>query len=92
MRRTLGGLHGSRTARTTSFEVLVSPLSFGLPAQAVGYRSLLFSTPSRTGAGRQPLHFPHGEYATSPGPQSHFPACAHGADRQPTAVKEVAGW
>jgi hypothetical protein len=44
----LGGLHGTRTARTTSFEVLVSPPSLRLAAQAVGYRSHLSSTPSRT--------------------------------------------
>jgi hypothetical protein len=43
---TLGGLHGTRT---TSFEVLVSPPSLGLAAQAVGYHNHLFSTPSRTG-------------------------------------------
>jgi hypothetical protein len=47
---TLGWLHGSRTARTASFEVLASPPSLGLAAQAVGYRSLLSSTPSETGA------------------------------------------
>jgi hypothetical protein len=35
--------------------------------------------------GRQTLHFPHGECAASPIPQSPFPPCAHGADRQPTA-------
>jgi hypothetical protein len=45
--RTLGELHGSRTA---SFEVLVSPLSLGLAAQAIGCHSLLSSTPSETGA------------------------------------------
>jgi hypothetical protein len=44
---TLGGLHGTRTA---SFEVLVSPPSLGLAAQAVGCHSRLSSTPSRTGA------------------------------------------
>jgi hypothetical protein len=48
--RTLGGLHGSRTAGTASFEVLVSPLSLGLATQAVGCRSLLSSTPFGTGA------------------------------------------
>jgi hypothetical protein len=48
--RTLGGLHGRRTVGTAIFEVLVSPPSLGLAAQAVGYRSLLSSTPSRTGA------------------------------------------
>jgi hypothetical protein len=53
--RTLGGLHGSRTAGTASFEVLVSPPSLGLAAQAVGCRSLLSSTPSRTGAEVGPL-------------------------------------
>jgi hypothetical protein len=47
---TLGGLHDSRTAGTASFEVLVSPPSLGLVAQAVGYYSLLSSTPSGTGA------------------------------------------
>jgi hypothetical protein len=47
---TLGGLHGSRTVGTTSFEVLVSPPSLGLAAQAIGCRSLLSSTPSGTGA------------------------------------------
>jgi hypothetical protein len=45
--RTLGGLHGSRTA---SFKVLVSPPSLGLAAQAIGCRSLLSSTPFRTRA------------------------------------------
>jgi hypothetical protein len=50
MPTTLGGLHGSRTTGTASFEVLVSPPSLGLAAQAVGYRNLLFSTPSGTGA------------------------------------------
>jgi hypothetical protein len=50
MPRTLGGLHGSRTAETASFEVLVSPPSLGLAAQVVGCRSLLSSTPSGTGA------------------------------------------
>jgi hypothetical protein len=48
MPRILGGLHGSRTARTASFEVLVSPPSFGLAAQAIGCRSHLSNTPSRT--------------------------------------------
>jgi hypothetical protein len=43
----LGRLHGTRI---TSFEVLVSPPSLGLAAQAVGYRSRLSSTPFRTGA------------------------------------------
>jgi hypothetical protein len=47
---TLGGLHGSRTAGTASFEVLVSLPSLGLAAQAVDCRSLLSSTPSETGA------------------------------------------
>jgi hypothetical protein len=47
---TLGGLHGSRTAGTASFEVLPSPPSLGLAAQAVGCRGLLSSTPSETGA------------------------------------------
>jgi hypothetical protein len=47
---TLGGLHGSRTAGTTNFEVLVSPPSLGLAAQAVVYRSLLSRTPSGIGA------------------------------------------
>jgi hypothetical protein len=47
---TLGGLYGSRTAGTASFEVLVAPPSLGLAAQVVGYHSLLSSTPSGTGA------------------------------------------
>jgi hypothetical protein len=47
---TLGGPHGSRTTGTASFEVLVSPPSLGSAAQAVGYRSLLSSTPFGTGA------------------------------------------
>jgi hypothetical protein len=47
---TLGGLHVSRTAGTTSFKVLVSPPPLGLVAQAVGCRSLLSSTPSGIGA------------------------------------------
>jgi hypothetical protein len=47
---TLGGLHGTRTIGTASFEVLVSPPSLGLAAQAVGCRSRLSNTPSRTGA------------------------------------------
>jgi hypothetical protein len=50
MPTTLGGLHGTRIARTTNFEVLVSPPSLGLTAQAVGYRSHLSSTPPGTGA------------------------------------------
>jgi hypothetical protein len=50
MPRTLGGLHGSRTAGTTSLEVLVSPPSLGLAAQDVRCRSHLSSTPSGTGA------------------------------------------
>jgi hypothetical protein len=48
--RTLGGFHGSKIAGTASFEVLVSPPSLGLAAQAVGYHSLLSSTPYKTGA------------------------------------------
>jgi hypothetical protein len=48
--RTLAGLHGSKTAETASFEVLVSPPSLGLAAQAVGYRTLVSSTSSGTGA------------------------------------------
>jgi hypothetical protein len=47
---TLGGLHGTRTIRTANFEMLVSPPSLGLAAQAIGCRSLLSSTPSGTGA------------------------------------------
>jgi hypothetical protein len=47
---TLGGLHGNRAAGTASFEVLVSPSSLGMAAQAVGCCSLLSSTPSKTGA------------------------------------------
>jgi hypothetical protein len=47
---TLDVLHGSRTAGTASFEVLVSPPSLGLAAQDVGYRSLLSSILSGTGA------------------------------------------
>jgi hypothetical protein len=50
MPRTLGGLHGSRTVGTASFEVLVSPPSLGLATQAVGCHSRLSSTPSGTGA------------------------------------------
>jgi hypothetical protein len=50
MPMTLGGLHGSRTVGTASFEVLVSPPSLGLATQAVGYCSLLSNTPSGTGA------------------------------------------
>jgi hypothetical protein len=50
MPRTLGGLHGRRTAGTASFKVLVSPPSLGLAAQAVGCRSHLSSTPSGTEA------------------------------------------
>jgi hypothetical protein len=46
----LGGLHGSRTAGTATFEVLASPPSLGLATQAVGYHSLLSSTLSGTGA------------------------------------------
>jgi hypothetical protein len=46
----LGGLYGTRTAGTANFEVLVSPPSLGLAAQAVGCRSHLSSTPSGTGA------------------------------------------
>jgi hypothetical protein len=48
--RTLGGLHGSRTVGTTSFDVLVSPPLLGSAAQAIGCRSRLSSTPSGTGA------------------------------------------
>jgi hypothetical protein len=50
MPTTLGGLHGSRTAETASFEVLVSPPSLRLAAHVVGYHSLLSSTQSGTGA------------------------------------------
>jgi hypothetical protein len=50
MPTTLGGLHGSSTVGITGFEVLVLPPSLGLATQAVGYRSLLSSTPSRIGA------------------------------------------
>jgi hypothetical protein len=50
MPMTLGRLHGSRTARTASFEVLALPPLLGLAAQAVGCHSLLCSTPSRIGA------------------------------------------
>jgi hypothetical protein len=50
MPRTLGGLHGSRTTGTASFEVLVSPSSLGLAAQAISCRNHLSSAPSRTGA------------------------------------------
>jgi hypothetical protein len=53
--RTLGRLHGSRTAGTASFEVLISSPSLGLAAQAVGCRSLLSSTPSGTGTKVQAL-------------------------------------
>jgi hypothetical protein len=86
--RTLGGLHGSRTA---SFEVLVSPPFLGLAAQAIGCRSLLSSTPSGIGAKVEALAdrtsatvLLHGEYVVGPGPESSFPAWAHRADRQPT--------
>jgi hypothetical protein len=51
----LGGLHGSRTARTASFEVLVSPPLLGLAAQAVSSHNRLSSTPSRTGAAVEAL-------------------------------------
>jgi hypothetical protein len=47
---TLGGLHGTRTTGIASFEVLVSPPSLGLAAQAVGCGSRLSSTSSGTGA------------------------------------------
>jgi hypothetical protein len=47
---TLGGLHGTSVTRTASFEALISPPSLGLASQAVGCRSHLSSTPSRTGA------------------------------------------
>jgi hypothetical protein len=50
MPRTLGGLRGSRTAKTASFEVLVLPPSLGLAAQAIGCHSRLSGTPSGTGA------------------------------------------
>jgi hypothetical protein len=50
MPTTLGGLHGNRAVGTARFEMLVSPPSLVLAAQAVGYRSLLSSTPSGTGA------------------------------------------
>jgi hypothetical protein len=50
MPRSLGGLHGSRISGTTNFEVLVSPPSLGLAAQAIGCRCHLSSTPSETGA------------------------------------------
>jgi hypothetical protein len=46
----LGGLHGSRDDGTTSFEVLVSPLSPGSTGWVVGHGSLLLKTPSGTGA------------------------------------------
>jgi hypothetical protein len=47
---TLGGLHGTRTVRTASFQVLVSPPLLGLATQDVGYHSHLSSTPSGIGA------------------------------------------
>jgi hypothetical protein len=47
---TLGGLYGTRTAGTTSFEVLVLPPSLGSAARAVGCRNHLSSTPSGTRA------------------------------------------
>jgi hypothetical protein len=47
MPTTLDGLHGTGTA---SFEVLVSPASLGLAAQAIGYHNYLSSTPFRTRA------------------------------------------
>jgi hypothetical protein len=46
----LGRLHGDKAARTTSFEVLVSPPSPGSAGRAVGHSSLLSKTPSGTGA------------------------------------------
>jgi hypothetical protein len=50
MPRTLGGLNGTRTVGTASFEVPVSPPSLGLVAQAIGCHSHLSSTPFGTGA------------------------------------------
>jgi hypothetical protein len=47
---TLGGLHGTRTAGTANFEVLVSPPSLGLTTQAIGYRNRLSDNTSGTGA------------------------------------------
>jgi hypothetical protein len=44
----LGGLHGIRTARTTSFEVLVSPPPPKSETQAIGCHSRLLKTPSGT--------------------------------------------
>jgi hypothetical protein len=50
MPTSLGGLHGTKTVGTASFEVLVSPPSLGLATHAVGCRNRLSSTPSGTGA------------------------------------------
>jgi hypothetical protein len=47
---TLSELHGTRAVGTARFEVLVSPPSLGLAAQAVDYRNHLSSPPSGTGA------------------------------------------
>jgi hypothetical protein len=91
MRMTLGGLHGSRTAGTASFEVLVSPHSLWLAAQAVGYRSLLSTTPSGTGAEVEALADRSSATAFSTRgmccksrTSKSFPACAHGTDRHLT--------
>jgi hypothetical protein len=46
----LSGLHGIRAARTTSLEVLVSPLLLGSAGWAVSCCSHLSKTPSRTAA------------------------------------------
>jgi hypothetical protein len=46
----LGGLHKNRTARTISFEVLVSPPSPDSIGRVVGHCSLISKTPSSTGA------------------------------------------
>jgi hypothetical protein len=46
----LGGLHGSKVVRTTSFEVLVLPPSPGSAGRVVGCSSLLSKTPSETRA------------------------------------------
>jgi hypothetical protein len=46
----LGGLHGIRAVRTTSFEVLVSPPSLDSVGQAVGCCNRLSKTPSGIGA------------------------------------------
>jgi hypothetical protein len=48
MPTTLGGLHGTRTVGTASFEVLVLPPSLGSATRVVGCYNHLSSTPSGT--------------------------------------------